>query len=322
VKKPDIPADEKVRLETLRTLNLLDTAPEERFDRLTRLARRIFGVPISLVSLVDGSRQWFKSTQGLEVKETPREISFCGHAILEDDIFIVPDALKDERFVDNPLVTNSPGVRFYAGCPLKVANGSKIGTLCLIDTEPRQFSAEDLELLRDLAMMVEQEIAAIQLATIDELTRISNRRGFKVLAQHALSLCNRKGLPASLLVFDLDDFKQINDSYGHAEGDRALAAFAECIRDEFRESDVFARLGGDEFVALLTDTDQQNLEATLKRFHHAIDDYNKQAKRGYDLHYSVGHIVCEPGEYDAIDQLLASADTVMYKQKRLGKTEK
>ena len=149
---PAKPRDERTRLETLRSLKLLDTSPSERFDRLTRIARRMFGVPVSLVSLVDDNRQWFKSRQGLDATETPRDISFCGHAILGDDIFIVPDATKDNRFVDNPLVTDDPNIRFYAGVPLVVSNGSKIGTLCIIDEKPREFSEEDLELLRDLAM--------------------------------------------------------------------------------------------------------------------------------------------------------------------------
>ncbi|MGB5339994.1 MAG: GAF domain-containing protein, partial [Gammaproteobacteria bacterium] len=154
---PEKPADEVSRIDTLRALNILDTSPEERFDRLTRLAKRLFGVPIALVSLVDEDRQWFKSCQGLTASETPRDISFCGHAILGDDIFLVSNAALDERFHYNPLVTNEPHIRFYAGCPLTVPNGSKLGTLCIIDREPREFSEDDMELLRDLTRMAEQE---------------------------------------------------------------------------------------------------------------------------------------------------------------------
>src|SRR5690242_11997132 len=133
---PAKPKDEEQRLETLRALNILDTVPEERYDRLTRLAKRLFDVPIALVSIIDEDRQWFKSSMGVDAKETSREISFCGHAILGDEILEVPDATKDERFNDNPLVIENPNIRFYAGCPLAVANGSKIGTLCLIDDHP------------------------------------------------------------------------------------------------------------------------------------------------------------------------------------------
>ncbi len=316
MQKPAMPPDERTRLETLRSLNLLDTAPEERFDRLTRLAKRMFGVPISLVSIVDADRQWFKSKQGLDADETPREISFCGHAILGDEVFIIPNALKDDRFADNPLVTGEPNIRFYAGCPLKVHNGSKLGTLCLIDRAPRNFDEEDLALLRDLAAMAEQEIAAVQLATLDELTLISNRRGFMALAQHTLNVCQRKNMPATLLSFDLNEFKEINDRFGHAEGDKALVAFAEQMRNVFRESDVFARLGGDEFVALMTDCAESKLDAVLARFRAAIAAYNQQAKRGYDLKYSVGHIAFIPEDNESIDELLERADQKMYEHKR------
>ena len=313
---PATPHDEHTRLETLRSLKLLDTSPSERFDRLTRIARRMFGVPVSLVSLVDDNRQWFKSRQGLDATETPRDISFCGHAILGDDIFIVPDATKDNRFLDNPLVTDNPNIRFYAGVPLRVSNGSKIGTLCIIDEQPREFSEEDLELLRDLAEMAQQEIAAVQLSSMDELTLISNRRGFIALAQHAIKISKRKQYPASLVFLDLDKFKQINDNFGHAEGDKALVAFAELIRSNFRDSDVFARLGGDEFVVLLTDTPVEKVEDVLNRFDTAVNHYNQQAQRGYDLCYSVGIAAFDPDRHASVEDLLAEADTLMYQHKK------
>ncbi len=319
MKKPDLPADENKRLETLRSLNLLDTAPEERFDRLTRMAKRMFGVPISLVSIVDAERQWFKSAQGLEATETPRDISFCGHAILGDEVFMIPDAREDERFADNPLVTGDPNIRFYAGCPLKVVNGSKLGTLCLIDRTPRELDEEDLDLLRDLATMAEQEIAAVQLATLDELTMISNRRGFMALGQHTLNVCQRKSMPATLMVFDLNEFKEINDTYGHAEGDRALVTFAETMRLVFRDSDVFARTGGDEFVALLTDSDESTVSAVLDRFDSAIAEHNAMAKRGYDLKYSVGHVTFPVVQIRLIEDLMDAADQKMYEVKKAGK---
>ena len=226
MKTPDFPDNEQTRLAALRALGVLDTGPEERFDRLTRMCKRLFGVPIALVSLVDENRQWFKSCLGLSVGETSRDISFCGHAILGNDIFVITDATMDERFADNPLVMNEPFIRFYAGCPLSAQNGTKLGTLCIIDTEPRSMTSDDLTTLKDLASMVERELEAIQLATMDDLTRISNRRGFIALAQHTLNLCRRQQVPASLVFVDLNGFKPINDNFGHAEGDRALAAFA------------------------------------------------------------------------------------------------
>lgn len=320
MKSPKIPSDELQRLETLRALQILESAPEERFDRLTRMAKRMFGVPISLVSLVDSDRQWFKSRQGLEATETPRSISFCGHAIFGDDLFIVPNTLEDERFHDNPLVTEAPHIRFYAGYPLKAANGHKMGTLCLIDEKARDLEEEDKQLLKDLAVMVEQEIAALQMATLDELTMISNRRGFMSLAQHALNMCHRRESSATLVFFDLNKFKPINDTFGHAEGDRALVAFANLLRQEFRDSDLLARLGGDEFVVLLTGTSDEEIDLVLERFERALDDYNQEAQRGYDVKFSAGYVTVPPDEKCSIADLLERADQKMYLSKRAGQS--
>jgi PAS domain S-box-containing protein len=143
---------------------LLDSAPEERFDRITRIARRLFQVDVVLVSLVDAERQWFKSAQGLDAVETARDISFCGHAILHTQPLIIEDARLDLRFCDNPLVTGPPWLRFYAGVPLRGPGGYLVGTLCLIDPSPRSMSGEDLSALQALAAMVETEINSAQLS--------------------------------------------------------------------------------------------------------------------------------------------------------------
>ena len=155
---PEIPADEQARLAALQELRILDTPPEERFDRITRIACDLFQVPIALVSLVDADRQWFKSRAGLDASETPRSVSFCGHAILGAAPFVVENAREDERFADNPLVTGHPDIRFYAGMPLQSKTGRMLGTLCLIDSKPRHFSREDALRLGDLAAWAEREL--------------------------------------------------------------------------------------------------------------------------------------------------------------------
>jgi ribonuclease BN (tRNA processing enzyme)/CheY-like chemotaxis protein len=156
--RADRPRGEVQRIAALRRLNVLDTAREERFDRITRLAAALFELPISLISLVDGDRQWFKSACGLDVRETPRDESFCAHAVLSRAPLVVPDALLDDQFADNPLVVDMPRIRFYAGHPLFVSDGSCIGTLCLIDTRPRQLDERGLALLRDMAQLATSEL--------------------------------------------------------------------------------------------------------------------------------------------------------------------
>lgn len=163
-----LPLDEEERLATLRGLGILDTPQEQRFDRLTRLAAGILGVPVALVSLVDRERQWFKSTHGLDVRQTPRETSFCAHAVAARELLVVPDALTDDRFADNPQVSGGTRVRFYAGCPLFIGE-SCVGTLCVLDVRPRHLSMEQIGLLRDVATLVEHELqqkATLRLPTV------------------------------------------------------------------------------------------------------------------------------------------------------------
>ncbi|AZG73211.1 PAS domain-containing protein [Shewanella livingstonensis] len=154
---PVLAISEQARIVALQNTRLLDTDAEQRFDRLTHLAQLCIGTEIVLISLVDANRQWFKSKQGLDACETSRDISFCGHTILADDIFEVPDALLDSRFADNPLVVDAPHIRFYAGVPL-VSHGQRIGTLCFIDSKPRHFSDKERQIVTEFAKSVEQEI--------------------------------------------------------------------------------------------------------------------------------------------------------------------
>ncbi|MCB1307235.1 MAG: HAMP domain-containing histidine kinase [Leptospiraceae bacterium] len=148
------PENESERQQELNAIGILDTLPEEDYNNVVQLAADICGTPIALISFLDGDRQWFKARTGLEATETPRDQAFCGYAILGNDILIVEDALEDRRFADNPLVRQDPNIRFYAGAPLETRAGNRLGTLCVIDREPRRLSAEQKKSLRSLAGMV------------------------------------------------------------------------------------------------------------------------------------------------------------------------
>ncbi|WP_079436790.1 GAF domain-containing protein [Zoogloea sp. LCSB751] len=158
MRAPSFPKNEAERIQVLRDILILDTPPEDRFDHITAYCQSRFGTEIVLITLVDAERQWFKSAMGLQTKETPRDISFCGHAILQDEVMIVSDATRDERFADNPLVTGPPYIHFYAGAPLKLASGYTVGTLCLIDSKPKHLEPEEIEHLKVLAKMVAIEL--------------------------------------------------------------------------------------------------------------------------------------------------------------------
>jgi GAF domain-containing protein len=155
-----IPTDDERRLQALREMLILDTPPEERFDRVVRFAADEFDMPIVLVSLVDAKRQWFKARVGMAVCETERDISFCGHVIVQPQILVVEDALQDERFHDNPLVAGPPHVRFYAGAPLQLPTGEIIGTLCMIDHQPRTLDPMDLAIFGSLRELVVGELVS------------------------------------------------------------------------------------------------------------------------------------------------------------------
>ena len=309
-----IPVNEVERIIDLRALELLDSPPEERFDRITRIAQRLFDVPIAVVSLVDEDRQWFKSKVGIDAEETSREVSFCAHAILDDDILLVPDAHADERFRDNPLVKGDPRIRFYAGAPIDTPNGNKMGTLCVIDCKPRDLSDEDLSTLRDLADMIEKEVAAIQLATSDTLTNLRNRRGFQLVARQVLSFARRTESAACLIFVDLDGMKQINDELGHDAGDQALIHTANLLSTTFRDSDITARLAGDEFCVLLSGSSARKARSAIERLMEAVVKHNVDHTPPLSL--SVGLAEWDPVSNESLDELMKRADLEMYVHKR------
>lgn len=313
--KPRHADDELHRLQVLGALQLLDTGPDERFDRLTRMASRLFNVPIALFTLVDLNRQWFKSCIGLDVPETARDISFCGHAILGDDVFVIPDAQADTRFVDNPLVTGAPHIRFYAGCPLRVSGSAKVGTLCIIDTQPRRFDHDDMLALKDLAGMVEDELASFQDSTTDPLTGVWNRRGFLHVAQGSFDYCAGQDQPITLCCLDLDGFKAINDSHGHAEGDAVLRRFADALRQSFRKTDAIARMGGDEFVVLMPGAGTSEANLAIARLRQGLRATEERLGLPYRTTFSTGCVVHDPRQDRDVADLLSRADAAMYNAK-------
>ncbi len=315
MESPPEPTGEAERIRALHELGLLDTEPEDRFDRLTRLARRLFDVPMALVTLVDSDRQWFKSADGLAQRELPRDTSFCGHAILGDEVMCIPDTRADPRFADNPLVTGAPYIRFYAGCPVRSTSGHNLGTLCLIDNRPRDLDAGQRRDLRDLAALVERELQLRELAQTDELTGLANRRGFLMMADRSLRIGERAGLDAALVVIDLDGFKQINDTYGHAEGDKVLRAFADRLTASVRASDVCGRLGGDEFAILLTGTPSEDPERFAQRLCGETPAAGAPRPDGGPVCFSHGVVRYDPGRHTTVADLFADADERMYRAK-------
>ena len=307
--KPPTPVDELLRLETLRNLKILDTDPEERFDRITRLAKTLFKT--ALVSLVDEDRQWFKSRQGLDATETPRDISFCGHAILNDDIFVVADAKEDERFADNPLVSEDPNIRFYAGCPLNGPGGRKVGTLCLIDNKPRGMTEEESRLLRELARMVEEELVVADFLRVDPTTGLSNRAGFAMVAEHRLAMCARNRVPASLLLLHNINHEFIRMTTSSGDGDRTAIEITQLLLATFRDSDIVGRLSADLYAVLLTGAQHHDIDGICQRFLSRIDERNNVSNAEYAIEIESCWIKYDKQSHDTIDALIESAEGVL-----------
>jgi len=317
MKFPGIPENEEERLKSLYMVDLLDSKADERFERLTRVGRKLFNVPVALISLLDRDRQWLLACEGLNTRETSRDVSFCGHAILQEGAFIVNDALKDERFYDNPLVTREPFIRFYAGYPVHLPDGAVVGTICLIDSKPRDFRDDDVATLKDLAYILEDEFQVINLAMTDSLTGIPNRRGFYRSGDKRFNELRQNNKSFSIIYFDLDKFKPINDLWGHAEGDEVLKNFSNQLMQQLSPQDIVGRLGGDEFAVLLTK--ESDTESFLMKLRESMDLCNQQSGKPYNINYSYGIMKSNYAEFDSLLYMVKQSDRVMYSEKRMKK---
>ncbi len=314
-----VSANEAARLDTLARYNVLDTPDEAAFDRITRIAAQLAGTPIALISLVDVDRQWFKSRHGLDVRETPRDIAFCAHAIRGNAPLIVDDATEDRRFQDNPLVTGDFHLRFYAGVPLRMLDGQAIGTLCAIDRTPRTLTQAQIDSLADLARLVADELELRQIATTDSLTGAFTRRFLDGLLETELARCQRYGNPLSVIAIDLDHFKTVNDTHGHAAGDVWLQAIVALLKQTLRRVDAVARVGGEEFLVVLPETPAEGATVTAGRLRAAIAalrvPFGQAELTGTASLGVTSHI----GSQDSVTTLLQRADAALYAAKHEGR---
>jgi len=346
-----MPENESARLRALHEYSILDTSAEQAFDDVARLASFICKTPISLISIIDESRQWFKAKVGLEDTETSREHAFCAHAIVRPtEVMIVPDARADERFQENPKVTGDPHVRFYAGVPLVTPTGEALGTLCVLDRVPRQLDPDQLEVLKALARQViahlemrrsiatlevaieeherhalvmeeyqrsmeESQVALEAVSATDGLTGIHNRRSFDARLDEELARAHRSGLPVAVALLDVDSFKAYNDTYGHGPGDDVLRRVAQIVRECARPYDFTARYGGEEFVVILPGTTREGALVVGERIRRSVQ---RAVWPNRPVTVSVGVAVTREDITSASD-LLRRADQALYQSKADGR---
>lgn len=310
---------ENARLAALQQLDILDTPRDEGFERIVRLIKQIFSIDIGIVSLIDGHRQWYKACSGLSADEVSLEDTFCRCVVDCDEPIIVQDATKDSRFFKHPSVTGEDHIRFYAGVPLRTKAGHMIGTVCAIDRRPRSFSSRDLDILTELAGAAMDRIELTQSAATDGLTEAMTRRAFKQEADQLISLALRHHHDLSCIVFDIDHFKQVNDTHGHAAGDAVLKAVAASCKATLRAGDLFGRIGGEEFAVLLPHVDREGAGAVAEKLRAAICCQPVSGDHGsLTVTASLGTSALSIVSKD-IETLLAQADAAMYQAKHGGR---
>ena len=313
------PAADQERLAALDRYDVLDTGREEAFDRIARLIRLTLGVEVGIVSLMDAHRQWYKAVDGFSTDEVPLQSAFCRHLLADPSPIVVPDATLDERFRDNPYVIGDPHVRFYAGAPLTTSDGFHIGSVCAIDSAVRDFGPREKAILTELAHVAMNELELRRLASTDALTGVSSRRAFRDEAGKFVALARRHRSALSCITFDLDHFKSINDTYGHAAGDQVLSAVSRLVSDQLRRTDLFGRLGGEEFAVLLPHTDQHRAYEAAEKLRLAIRTLKIPGSHPpIAVSASVGVASLDPVG-DDIDSQLQKADEALYAAKRAGR---
>lgn len=250
-----IPVNEPHRLRELERYGLDDGTDDPHFSRILELTADVLQVPIALISLLDEERQRFLCRRGIDARSTPREMAFCAHAIAGDNLFVVADAQDDERFANNPLVVGPPHIRFYAGVPLRTQRGYNLGTLCVIDQQPRHLSARQLHHLNEFGALLMHEIEWRHQSQLCPLTGLHRRDSFFALAEKEFRRAASRHWPLALLSFDVDNFRQINMRWGHSAGDQVLIDLVSLCQGLLDEDDLMARIYDEEFCLLIVGKD-------------------------------------------------------------------
>jgi diguanylate cyclase (GGDEF)-like protein len=310
---------EKERLEALDNLEIIDAPRDEFFDRTVALIKSIFDVSIALVSVMDAHRQVYKACEGLVADEYERKNSFCAHTILETRPMILQDITKDRRFADHPLVVGPPHLRFYAGVPLRTRDGHNVGTICAIDTRPHSFGANEVAILENLAEMTMDYIELRRMAAFDLLTGVMSRRAFTVASERAFALAQRHKHDLSQIILDIDHFKSINDTYGHAVGDEVLAEVASVCTKTVRSTDILGRIGGEEFAVLLPHTDAVGAFEVAEKLRKALAALPfEPGGTKHQVTASFGIATLDPSISD-LESLTVRADGALYRAKAEGR---
>jgi diguanylate cyclase (GGDEF)-like protein len=332
-----MPAGETARLVSLSATGLFGISRDYVFDCITNIGAQLFNAPICSLVLADAEKYSFNSCVGLGVRETFRNTSFCDDVVTDGEPMVIEDTLLDARFSVDPLVRITPQIRFYAGHPIRGSSGAALGTLCLLDFKPREFPSEQQRLLQELVFLTELSffargittaqkalVAKLDLARheslIDPLLRIWNRGGITTILdqKHTSSLDMR--VPFSILMVDIDQFKKINDRYGHIVGDTVLKAVTGVLQAAVRVDDELGRYGGEEFIAILPNTNAVNAEELARRLNESVAQLRVDTPMGsVGCTVSIGVAQWAPTRPESVQALVHRADAALLSAKQCGR---
>jgi diguanylate cyclase (GGDEF)-like protein len=334
---PNLPVNLSNPPHALLSFEFLNGPLREKFERITRITANLFDVPMAGVSFIDEHCKQFKTLFGTEVIDTPHEISFCSHVLNQEEIFNVPETFLDERFCNNPHVIGDPHVRFYAGCSIQL-NRQKLGTISIMDQKPRHFDTDQLDWLRDIAVLAETEIQNYAVTTdkgklasdldqarmasmVDPLTSLWNRQGIYNILRYRMDEYLLNGMGFAVAILDIDNFKAINDTYGHDAGDHTLQAIAQSLIKGCRESDAIGRWGGEEFLLLINESSLKNVMEIAQRIRTTIESHQilLPNNRSKNVTVTIGLTCITPETRPTLEELINWADQALYKGKRGGR---
>jgi diguanylate cyclase (GGDEF)-like protein len=326
-----------LKIANIHSLDLFYTPLEERFERITRIARRALQVPVAAITLINDEKQWFKSAAGWGISELPREQGICRFTVEENRLVTIGDTSKDSRTAQSPIVVGAPRFRAYAGQPLADEHGNVAGTFCVFDLKPREFTAADRQTMADLGAMTQRELLSDRLSDahseltaklsiarresmMDPLTRLWNRRGASMLLKSAFAAADLRSTPLTLALLDLDNFKRVNDGYGHPIGDEVLRKVASRLISTVRNNDIVCRIGGDEFLIVMSETDARAASQIAERIRRSVTDTAVPTRDGtMTMSVSVGCTVRQPKDTSPVEALLERADQALLQSKAGGR---
>lgn len=316
---PDRLRDEQGRLAALRRYDLTGAGADSPVQSVVDLVQQVLSVPAAAVTLLDGEREVVRAARGLDAEIVAREGSFGDETIRQYDAMRVPDALDDWRFASNLMVTGFPHWRSYLGVPLTTSDGYNIGSLCVFDSKPREFDEREVEIIKQFAQLVIEQLDVQQIAKLDAVTEALTRRGLLAEIEKEFVRAHRYDRPSSLVVIDVDNFRRINEQYGHPAGDILLVSIANACTATMRKSDIFGRIGGDEFGLLLPETDAEEARTAGERIRQAIEDSAVETPAAsIKATVSLG-IAPIPALSEGWSSWLSEADTALSEAKQSGR---